>query len=514
MPTLPITNTEAAARSKAIQYLGSFWSTSFPEPAQVRALANLPRQTPLIGDFKSIFYNLAGQHSNGRQKTFFSVPFKRNQVIQSGMQYFDDPNAAAYFGSDAADSTYSFNFYRLPYNALYMGQVTPTLIQAYGRTLAIGIDFFLENDFIFFRDNPAALFPWGFYTVILGTDTGYKAIMSDFLGINVPDYQDILIQYVKKYQTPAWFKLAAAGAAGMGILRHAGQLLDIQKSIYATIYIFEKETIQVSYAHELLVIGNTYPKHYVIGDGLQIVYGTGDGSSWWRQINWCSGISLDPLIPEFKGLQLLDRSTYAFAANSDIGSVNGSRLHARVDLGCPNWERESRYWEKVAQLETTYGFYLNAVIRLSEPGETEETFAELEAAYKLANAFNEEQGWPLEKPDYESLPDKILVNALDVFFEAVLSAVSMIIRIDPTRIGNPIQLYAFLATEMTPGATPIILALPPPLAGETIDCAAWADGPAAFYPATYLCVTETVEASSIITDSVRFYPEVSVLNIN
>ena len=172
----------------------------------------------------------------------------------------------------------------------------------------------------------------------------------------------------------------------------------------------------------------------------------------------------------------------------------------------------------MAGVETTYDVYLNAVVGLSEPTGSELTFAELEANYKIANEFNKEHGWPLEKPDYEALPDKLVVNALDVFFEAILSDISMVVRIDPTRVGNVQQLYMFLRTQMTPGATPIILALPPPVDGELLDNddgTTLVDGPPVFYPWGYLCVTETVLVNNMTAGpSITFYPERSVLNLN
>lgn len=517
---LPITNVEAVQRSKSKQFLGSFWNSLFANPEQVLALSNLPRQTPLIGDFKSIFNDLSGNHAAARRKTFYTVYFKQDQIIRTGSQFFDDRHATTEFGTNDSDSTFHFNFYRMPYSAMHMSQVTPALIQASGRTLALGIDFFLDNDFIFFRQDPASLFPLGYYTVVSGIDTNYRPIMADFLGINSPQYQDLITQYVKKYQTPGWFKLAAAAAAGMGILRHSGKLVDIQTSVYDTIYIFENETIRIPYDHIPLVVGNFYPKHYIIGDGLQILY-SNSNDRWWRQINWHGGICLDPLIPTFKGLQLLDGDTYAFVAGSDPGSVNGSQAHIRLDLENEDWQLEEEYWEKVAMSETNLGFYLNNVIGLNDAIDGGnpaiiDTFAKLMSANELANDLNIEQGWPLEKPDYEILPDKLRVNALDIFFQAVLADIAVVIYADPTRIGDPQGLYSFLRSEMTPGATPVIVSFPPAVQGDFLDNGAGDlfNDLAAFYPYVYLAVTDAGVTSNMFVDSAEFNSGISWMNIN
>jgi hypothetical protein len=517
---LPITNTEAAQRSKAKQYLGSFWNTTFTQPSQVLALSNLPRQTPMIGDFKSVFYDLAGDHINARRKTFVTVYFKTDQIIKTGTEYFDDQFVTTHFGTNYEDSNFSFNFYRLPYSALQMGPATPVRIQASGRTLALGIDFFLDHDFIFFRQDPTELFPQGYYTVVSGIDTAYRPIMADFLGINVPEYQDIITQYVKKYQTPGWFKLAASAAAGMVILRQGGKLIDTQTSPYGTVYVFEEETVRVSYEHTPLVVGNTYVKHYVIGDGLQILFGD-PGTRWWRQVDWRGGISLDPLIPTFKGLQLLDQDTYAFVAGSDAASIGGSKAHVRLDMNNADWQREMEYWDGVSAQETALGFYLNNVIGLLDAVDSGnpallDTFDKLLASNTVTNDLNTELGWPLDKPDYAVLPDKLRVNALDVFFQAVLSDVAVVVYIDPTRIGDLVGLYAFLRAEMTPGAVPLIVSFPPALAGDLLDNTngVLIEDTAVFYAFTYLLVTDTVDAANIITDSAVFLPETPWLNIN
>ena len=145
-----------------------------------------------------------------------------------------------------------------------------------------------------------------------------------------------------------------------------------------------------------------------------------------------------------------------------------------------------------------------------------DTFAKLKSANEAVNLLNEEMGWPIEKPDYEILPDKLMANSLDTFFQAVLGAVAVVVYVDPTRIGDPEGLYQFLSSEMVPDATPVIVAFPPALAGENLDntTGSVVTDSAAFYPFDYLVVTETVDASSIITDSVVFDSEVPWLNIN
>jgi hypothetical protein len=284
--------------------------------------------------------------------------------------------------------------------------------------------------------------------------------------------------------------------------------------------VFESETIHVPYDHTQLIIGTVYPQYYVIGAGLQIFYGNTD-ARWWRQINWHGGISLDPIISTTKGLHLLDEDTYAFAAGKDPGSVNGSRTHARLDLRNLDWEKEKSYWDNVSRAETNAQFYLNTVIGLQDevdsgdPG-IMDTFSKLIVENDLANELNAEMGWPQEKPDYEILPRKLRVNALDVFFQSVLADVAVVICIDPERIGDPEGLYNFLRAEMTPGATPVIIAFAPVIAGDILDNGdgTSADDGAVFYPFDYLLVTEPGVTDTMIEDSATFSPETSWLNIN
>jgi hypothetical protein len=132
-----------------------------------------------------------------------------------------------------------------------------------------------------------------------------------------------------------------------------------------TVYTFEQETLRVNYDHTPLIVGTTYTADRIIGDGVQIFYDQGDGKTWWRQLNWGAGISLDPILKTFSGLPLLDRDTLVYSAGSDPGSVDGSKLHARIKL-TDDFYSEEPYWDWVAARETGSGYYINGLVGLPE----------------------------------------------------------------------------------------------------------------------------------------------------
>jgi hypothetical protein len=270
-------------------------------------------------------------------------------------------------------------------------------------------------------------------------DRDYQSIFSYLTSVNLTENEDIVLSYYKHHQTPAYFKLVLAAIGGLQILRTSQKLIEIVVKGQTTHYIFESDTLHVDYEHEALVVGSTYPANFVIGNGVEVFYSDGSDKAWWRQVDWRGGLSLDPLI-NIRGMNLLDKETVAYVAGQDAGSVDGSKVHARIKLG-GDFEEEKRYWESVAAREKASGIYLNRLLKLSEEVDSGDptvldTFQKLVDAYEDANEINALFGNPKEAPDVEALPSSGLVNALDVYFQAVIGVRGFVVLLRPEGLKN------------------------------------------------------------------------------
>ena len=466
----PFFKIDATWQTQAIHKIGSFWTSVFADKPHMRALLGLVWKNHATNDFKSSLRNLAGNHAEARIATYIPVPFEERNVLKSGMLFYNDPERRHTYEEDSA---ILYGYYRLNYHGLKLKNIIPTSIESTSGTLVLGIDFFILVDrYIFFRDDPNKLFLNHQYVVISGIDRNYRSFISYMVKSNSIEYQDLIVDYFRHFQTPKYFRLALAAVGGLKILRKAQKLLEIHTTVTETIYTFETVTLRVDYNHDQLVVGTTYPDFFIIGGGIKLIRSDGTDRAWWREIDWRGGISLDPILPGIRGLSLLDETTAAYPAGVDAQSINGSKLHTRLKLST-DYTREKAYWELVAKRETKSGFYLNTLIKLAEESDSGDatildTFSKLEAAYEGANELNKLMKWPEEYPDFLALPGAQQVNALDVFFRAMLADTAMVVLINPNNVKYPQEVYAFLNREMPVGCTPIILSYGPNLMIESM----------------------------------------------
>jgi hypothetical protein len=428
----------------------------------------------VIPDFQAQVGNIEGDASRGSAVSYVHVRFNKRDVFRSGMFVFDDPDRdLSYVTSFDAEIVY--DAFRIRYYVLPLEAVVPMRIQARGKTLVLGIDFFLQGgNWIFFRDDPRELFPSGMYLVSKGWRQDYRSCLSYLIKTTTGGNDDLVVQWLRQFQTPKYFKLALAAAAGLTVIRKGGILASAtQNSDGVKIYTFPEEVARVYYEHDALIPGKTYDPGTVIGDVIQIYSATEKKTSWWRQVDWRGGLILDPILPGFKNLPLRDALTTAYVAGQDAGSANGSKVHVRLALS-DNFVVEDKYWEQVARNETALGMYLNRVIGLSEEADggdptVPDTFAKLKDATHEANELNRRVGLPPEQPDFRSLPQSMDVNALDTFFELLLQHTACVIAIDMSRLPAPGNTMSFLSRELPAGSTTIIFGYLSSHPTDTVD---------------------------------------------
>ena len=461
---LPISSIEASLEGKLFQATGSFWTSVFKDPEQVRILLAAGLRHSLVGQFNQAVQNFAGDPELASLVRHTFVPFEQNDIIETGAQVYDDSRKDQVFG-EYTDAPITYGDYRIRYWALPLKGIIPMLIQAEGRQLLLGSDFFIQaGRYVFFRQDPRELFPGGSYLVVRGLQMRYRPYVSFFTQTLTPGYDDLVVQYFRGFQTPKYLHLALAAVGGLGIIRKGGKLqaiIDTANNTAERIYVFPNEVVRVNYTHDSLVIGQEYAPLTVVGNVIQIEQAETGPSSWWRKIDWRGGLVLDPVVPGARSLPLPDTWTVAYNAGQDPGSTSGSKVHAQLRLGA-DFEQEQLFWNRVRVVETATGYYLNALLDLPEEVEdptatTATTFAALVEATEEANALNLQLGLPLESPAVAALPSAKPVNALDTFFQSVLGPISMVLAFDLNRLPKQKEVFDFLSRELPVGGCPIII---------------------------------------------------------
>ena len=511
---------EATLEGRMLRTIGSFWSSVFREKEQVRVLLEAGLRTTVLGSFNQSVQNLAGDVRLGSLVRHVFVPFEQNDVIETGAQVYDSQSIMFAYG-EYTDAPTAFGDYRIKYWALPLTTVMPISIQALDRQLLIGVDFFIQaGRFIYFRQDPRTLFPPGAYLVVRGYDLSYRSYISFFTQTQSTEHEDLVTNYFRGMQTPQNFKLAMAAVGGLGIIRKGGKLLSIAQTgnnTSETIYVFADEVVRVNYGHEPLQLGATYAPLTVIGDIIQVFQADRRQTAWWRQLNWRGGLTLDPLIPGARSMSLPDAWTYAYSAGQDVGSAGGSKVHAQLKLS-PDFYLEKEYWDRVRVAETRTGHYLNSVLGLAEEVEdsnptSAETYDKLLAATEAANVLNLQLGYPLETPDVASLPGAKLVNALDVFFQAALDQVGMVIAFDQKRLDRQKQVFDFLAREMPIGGCPVIIGFVPDVIDDfdRFDSEIEVSEVVSTSAALLTQVVEEVDGSTLGGETVTIVPQLPIL---
>lgn len=453
-----ISKSQQQRRSQLFAQLGSFWTDVFGEKEKVRQLLAVNEKTSLVNQFQSNLANLAGDHVTGRRVEQRSVTFTEDDIFETGMLFQNDPG---WEYASVADAKSAYSHYRIRYWGMFLRDVVPESIQASGKSLQVGIDFFIHGEFIYFRDDPRSLFPGFQYLVRVGKERYYQSYLNAFFRTNRPESDTYLQRYFRRAKSPNTFRLVLASLAGLKITGRDQYLLERheQSDSGKTVYVFEHETIRIDYDHPRLTTDRFYPADTIIGDGIEFFQRSRPGVAWWRQVDWKGGVLLDPILQGFSNMLLPDTDTIAYAAGQDEGSENGSKVHARLQL-TNDFYREKTYWDQVSDRESDQGYYLNAVVGLDEESDNGnprvlDTFQKMLDAYDDANELNNLLGNPKEDPDVTALPRSKIVNAIDVFFQAMLDRKGYVVVMRPDRMPDPSPAYSFLAHERPAGAVGI-----------------------------------------------------------
>lgn len=339
--------------------LGTFWTQTFRDSRQIRRLVATMHQTSALTEFESTANNLAGVPAEKDAVSNLVVRYNKSDVFRTGDKFYDDPRLN-YGTEQSYPGVYDGG--NTEYWVMPVKQVIPLAIQAKGRRLVVGIDFFVHLDkWLFFRDNPAVLFDNEQFLCLTGRHVRTPWLLEYPIQAAPADTTRYVVDYARLCQSPRCLELALASVAGLKILSAEQKLVSKVTEFTHTVYTFEQEVLRVDYEHPALVVGETYPKDFIIGDAIKVYPGGPTNPAWWRAIDWRGGLSTEPII-DFRGLFLKDEDVTAYAAGTESDSVAGSKVHARMDL--TGNDAELPYWDEVARRETAQGFFLNTVLGL------------------------------------------------------------------------------------------------------------------------------------------------------
>lgn len=504
-------NIEAVRRAETFQVLGSFWNNVFGQKDKAQILLELIFRNQLLPSFDEAVNNLAGNDEIARRIAYQEGLFGENEVFRSGMLVFDDPDKQVFYGT-YYDAPVVYDKFRINYFVIPIVNFIPLRLQSKNGPLFLGIDFFVQNrQWLFFRQDPRVLFPGNRIPMIEGWQIKYKSFLSFLTKVDTEGNDDLVVNWLRNLQTTLTFKLAVAAVAKLGIIRKGGPL----QSAYDThlgemIYSFPDEVVRARYPHEHLVVGQIYEPNTIIGDVIQMFSPHEEKIAWWRQADWHGGIILDPILPGFSGIPLLDANTVAYTAGQDRGSINGSKVHARLVLS-NNFDAEVGYWNAVQSNETATGLYNNTFLKLPEEVDggdpsVSDTFDKLIANWRAAQRFNEHYHLPLEQPALDTLSSAKTVNALDTFFQLYLGDAAMVMTIDASRLPDPLTTYNFIRREAPSGGVLIILAYLSSHPSESIDLGAMTHDSVSIHPEVPIEVAEDIDLGALIIDYVQVTP--------
>tara|TARA_B100000035_G_C21024864_1_gene565734 strand:- start:1114 stop:2586 length:1473 start_codon:yes stop_codon:yes gene_type:complete len=347
---------------------------------------------------------------------------------------------------------------------------------AVGNDLVINSDFQVVNKNVLFNMDPRDLFKDNKFLITYGVRVS-KNIYSFPVGLETSGSINAVQKFAKISQSPENFKLALAEICNLKVLKETQRLIHIGGDNDSIIYTFEKEIIKIDYPHEKLTLNKIYPKHTVVGEGIELY--TPRPGAWWKEINFRGGISLSPIVGR-PGILLPEGKVLAYAANAQEGSMEGSKVNIRLDLP-GNPDDVDSYWESVEQREIENDIYLNSIVKLGLGDATfidskyQGIFSRLLDLTKSINDRNVELGiYKKEYRNIKRLKDNAIidpsdpltehtkglktVNAFDVFFEGILAQTACVIILDKKQVGTNMKVVTdFINKEQPVGMSCILI---------------------------------------------------------
>jgi len=388
-------------RYNVLGSLASFWSTQTAdaEYSKIISLVATSLHNQVNDKLLSLIQNMSGVEAGNVGNTQFK--FKQNSVLVTESVPGEVPEKlypAAEFDALSLPERY----YILPYCELNI----PKLIRTSKGKLALGIDFYYANEYLWFTENPLTLFED--YTIHIEESSNFNNSNYNYIynTSNLYNNIDYVAKYLRYDQTPKALKLALAAICKLPIIRKGGVLRSIVEHPDHVTYVFEDETVNVYYEHTRLISGASYAADSLIDAPLVVLNNTPQNNDWYRRITWNKGLSLDAYSP-FTGLTLEDKPASAFVSSFNttynkphiIIDIASSEVIGEGNTKFNNNGAFQKYWEYIHSVEAETGYFLNDIIGLQASSS-----ADIGVTKK--------------------------VNPIDVYFEAILKQKGLIVLFD------------------------------------------------------------------------------------
>lgn len=459
---------ELSRKLDSANSVGSFWISRVDTPAHVFGLIESGYKARLFSQFSNAANQLLSKNKILVEN--IEMPVSPDDVIYTGDTRFDSNQVLDKLGDYRAsldEGNVKFWLVRIPDLPIQSGlspemlyEITPTKIISGGEELIFSIDFSVKNGYLEFFKEPGFITDGERSITIV---TGYCIAKSYYrhpLGVDSINKTQHVVDFARNSQSPREFISAVASIAKQEVTAYEQVLEEVHNTSEGVLYVFEKELIKVSYAHTLLTTGTTYPKGTVIGGAVKGYHGNGD-SMWWKSVDFRGGLSMGPITGD-KLLLIPDRLVTAYIANMDSNYVAGVRkAHARIELD-GDADAEDAYWDGVEAREKKFKKYLDDVIEIDRDGFTdssmESVFENFVSDQEDINLQNKSQGRDREYRNIKRLNTaKATVNALDIFFQGILSNKAFVIKLNGDMISNLTEVVSFINREHPCGCLPIVI---------------------------------------------------------
>jgi hypothetical protein len=417
---------------------GSFWTNHAQkqEQAKVESVISLVLNNTLLKDIEAIGRGLGTLEDQLVRSEVYTYNF------EDAFMTFSSPGSTPvpYIAGDIVVAQESFHVVKWT-----LDDVTPTAIRTQnGDVLGLNIDYWYSDGYLWFTVPSEELFLENSFII----ESGVKNVPSWYaylLRTKTPYKNTDLIEYFYKGQRDLrGLELATHVVAGMPILRQAGTVVLINDIGEGSRYFMDTgEVLDVPFSHDKFTVGEFLRENTVVRKGgVEFIMPDPENPLWYRATNWEYGLSLQGLTI-FEGLVVPDKLMPAYSVGEDPGSLNASKLHARMVL-VGHWDTQEEYWETVSKAETESGYYINSIVGL----EPENQYSNYTIDSPLA------PGGLL--PCILGFPNTELVNPLEVYFEAILKDKTFIVVIDETKVDNKQEIIDFINDNVIDGIYPII----------------------------------------------------------
>lgn len=384
-----------------LSQLGSFWYNNTTQETQDQAkyFADLALRLNLKTDFENVVKNLTNADVDYYKTNFFLYYNDTDVVHTDSTPGTNNPQPWD------PSSIIITKYYTIPKKE---ADIEPLSLLAKKKPLYLGIDFFISEDYIWFLENPIDLFPDNKIYVMLSYNKE-DSLFSYPMNVTGEVLEDstkaltYITKYYKNAQSPKYLKLALASLGKLPIIQKGGQIQEVVTLGDTTRYIFEDETINVSFAHTEFDPFTFQPAETVVGQALEIVNSKTHGNNWWSLIDWGSEFDLYP----YTGLDVkLPNSSQI------INSAGGDNIEISL-LGT----EQNLFWQRIHEKENANNEY-------------------------IINHISENVG------------DSI--NPIELFFRLLFNKKGVLIYIDSDIVQNVDVVESFLKQNLPFGWVPII----------------------------------------------------------